>query len=114
MQMKNIWSKKTEEILKKGKSLFDIGVNNWALTKVEVITAIDEFSSQHIPILGGDVYEVINGVFQSNYDNWYCEPLPEETRSEFVNRSVNKAKKYIEDYKAKELDKIFFVLVPEA
>jgi hypothetical protein len=110
-----MFSKKTEEILKIGKSLFDIGINNWALTKSDSIFAIERFYSLEVPILGGDVYEIINGVLQSNYDNWYCDPLPGETRKDFVNRSINKARNYIETYKGQGLNNnYFFVLVPDS
>ncbi len=111
--MKNSWSNKTTEILKIGKPLFSVGINNWALTKSESLAAIEHFDFLHIPIFGGDVYESIDGVLRPNYDNWYCEPLSEEIENDFFNRSIIKEKNYINSYQAKESDMIFFVLVPK-
>jgi hypothetical protein len=112
MNMEHVWSKEIEEILRMGKPLFSVGVHNWALTKKEAMVAIQQLSSSQIPILGGDVYEIIDGVLQSNYDNWYCDPSSEETKIDFIKRSVAKAKEYIESYSVREPDKIFFVIVP--
>lgn len=110
--MEHVWSREIEEILAIGKPLFNVGVHNWALTKKEAMIAIERFSSLQIPILGGDVYTIADGVLQSNYDNWYCDPSAGETKSDFINRSLIKAKEYLENYPVKELDEFFFVLVP--
>ena len=50
---------------------------------------------------------------RSNYDNWYCDELPNEFLSDFVIRSIDKAKQYIESYNIKKGDDIFFTLVPK-
>ena len=63
--------------------------------------------------LGGDVYRLVNGALRSNYDNWYCDELPNEFLSDFVIRSIDKAKQYIESYNIKKGDDIFFTLVPK-
>ena len=111
---RKMFSREIEEILKIGKPLFDVGINNWALTKSEAINVIEQLASLQVPILGGDVYQIINGTMQSNYDNWYCEPLPGETKSNFVERSKNKAKDFIMTYKSKDSYNTFFLLVPDA
>ncbi|MFL5811571.1 MAG: Imm40 family immunity protein [Flavisolibacter sp.] len=111
---KKMLPKEIEEVLKVGTPLFDVGVHNWALTKSQVMLAIERLRSLEIPILGGDVYEIINGVLQSNYDNWYCDALPDETQKNFVRRSINKAISFIETYKPQDPIEVFFVLVPEA
>lgn len=111
--METVWSNKIIEILKVGHSLEYVGVHNWALTKSQALNVLEQFLNSEISIPGGDVYENINGIIQSNYDNWYCEPLPSETKSNFVKRSIKKAKTYIEEYKPKQSDMIFFVLVPK-
>lgn len=110
--MKTIWSSKIDDILKNGHSLIRIGVNNWALEKSEALDALDKFAELQVPVLGGDVCELIDGVIQYNYDNWYCEQIQGEPRLDFTIRSIQKAKDYIESYNSKELDKIFFAFVP--
>jgi hypothetical protein len=111
--MNQVWQKNIEEILKTGKPLFEIGINNWALTKIEALNAIEQFYSLEVAILGGDVYAIRNEMFVSTYDNWYCDRLPQEEQSNFLNRSIDKARQYIEAYNAQEPDKTFFVLVPD-
>ena len=110
--MSTIWPKEIEEILKVGKPLFSFGIKNWALTKAEAIAVIEKLYLSGVSILGGDVYENKGEVFESNYDNWYCDPLPDEEHGAFLDRSIKIAKQYIELYQTKEPDSIFFVLVP--
>ena len=93
--MKTIWSITIDEILKIGKPLANVGVFNWALTKGQALEVLDKFLTLQIPILGGDVYENIDGKLQPNLDNWYCEPKKEEAKIDFMYRSIKKAKIYI-------------------
>jgi hypothetical protein len=110
--MKTVWSNKIDDILKQGHQLSGIGVSNWALSKSEALNALTKFTELQAPILGGDVCELIDGVIQYNYDNWYCEQMQGESKPDFIARSVEKAKQYVENYKGKNPDKIFFAFVP--
>lgn len=101
------------EILKIGVSLELIGVKNWALSKEDAIKALDRFYELQIPILGGDVCENINGVIQYNYDNWYCDRQPNESRLDFASRSIGKAIDYINNYNSDNIEQLFFAFVPE-
>lgn len=107
-----VWSNKIDKILCKGMSLESIGVKNWSLSRPEALNALNQFLILEVPILGGDVCEIINGVLQYNYDNWYCDKLPNESNLDFVKRSIEKAREYIETYLIKRPNKIFFALVP--
>ena len=100
-------------ILKVGISLEPLGVKNWALSKSDALRALDEFLDIKIPILGGDVCERVDGLLQYNYDNWYCDKLPGETKLEFANRSIKIARDYIENYNFKGSGEVFFVFVPD-
>ncbi|EMM83588.1 Imm40 family immunity protein [Leptospira interrogans] len=111
--MDDCWPHKIYEVLNIGVHLSDAGVNNWALTKDQALMALEKFLKLDIPILGGDVYEYKNGIIESNYNNWYCDPDEGETNSEYVRRSIEKAIKYIQEYKVNENYKIYFVLMPE-
>lgn len=108
-----VWSNKVDEILSKGISLESIGVKNWALSQQEALQVLSQFVELQIPILGGDVCEFVNGAIQYNYDNWYCDRLPNESDLDFVSRSIRKAREYIEHYNIKDSDTIFFAVVPE-
>lgn len=110
--MKTIWSKVADDILSIGQPLNEVGIDNWALTKAQALEVLERLEEAEISILGGDIYENIDGIIQSNYDNWYCEQLPEESKSAFLSRSITKAREYIEDYQRAPSTMVYFVLVP--
>ena len=111
--MKTVWSKEIDKILKVGVNLEQFGVNNWAFNQSQAIEILEKLHHLNIAILGGDVYYSIEGIFQPNYDNWYCEKFEYETDKEFTSRSINKAIDYIKNYKIKDSENTFFVLVPQ-
>ncbi len=53
------WSEDVKKILEGGIPLASVGIDNWALNKDQAMRAFDEFERQKIPILGGDVYEMV-------------------------------------------------------
>jgi len=110
--MGSVWNKDVDEIFNTGIKLSHLGLSNWALKRDQALNAIEELKALGIPILGGDVYHDINGIIIPNYDNWYCEQKPDESIVDFVTRSLNKAKMYIESYPIQKGIKFFFVLVP--
>ena len=111
--MSIIWSKKIDEILSVGCSLENEGINNWVLCKDDALLSLDKLLNIKVAVLGGDVYENIDGVLQSNYDNWYCDKIEEESKQEYLIRSVKAARAYIENYKHRNGDEIYFAIVPD-
>ncbi len=102
------------EILEEGGiSLESVGVKNWALSKEYALKVLEKFHELKIPIFGGDVCEIINGIIEYNYDNWYCEKEANESQFDFANRSIILARDYILSYNSDEPDKILFVFVPD-
>ena len=110
--MKNVGrSNEIDNILSNGISLESLGVKNWAFSQKESLLILDKFVELQIPVLGGDVCDLVNEAIRFNYDNWYCNKLSNEPHLDFVKRSINKAREYIEQYSVKKSDKIFFVFV---
>ena len=109
--MRSIILGKVDKILKTGYFLSDIGVNNWALPFDKALNALLQFEKWEIPVVGGDVCELKDGIFQYNYDNWYCEQKDNESHQDFVVRSIEKAKSFIINYKIQNADRISFVFV---
>lgn len=107
------WSEKIESILSSGIALHDTGVNNWALGKEQALLAIEKLESQKLSVLGGDVYELIDGAIEPNYDNWYCDKSENESLNDFVHRSANQARQYVSDYSTASGRDALFVLVVE-
>ncbi len=112
--METIWSKKSDEILKIGLSLEEIGVRNWALNREQASIALDQFEDEGIAILGGDVYEIQRESLRMNYDNWYCDRKKGESDGDFVHRSIAQARKYIFSYGLSRDIECFFAIVPES
>ncbi len=106
-----VWSVKIESVISCGLSLHDLGVNNWALSKEQALRVLDMFEMQNIAVLGGDVYEMINSLPSSNYDNWCCDQNANESLDEYVSRSNDYAKRYIRNYRSSTGREVLFVLV---
>jgi len=99
------------KILKKGHSLQSIGVKNRALSFNEALDALTQFEKLGVPILGGDVCELQNGIFQYNNDNWFCDKEDNESNLDYVLRSVERSKNYILNYNIHDVNKIAFAFV---
>lgn len=103
--------KQINELLKEGHSLEGIGINNWAFSQEDALEILNRFEEFKVSILGGDVFELTNSIVQSNYDNWYCNRLSNETDIEFSKRSIKRAKDYITNYNVSDPSQIFFAFV---
>ena len=110
--MNTVWTKEIDDILKMGQSLEFIGVNNWALCKNDALKALSALEAINASVLGGDVYSKNKQFLEANYDSWYCERLNFEADLHYVERSIAKAKKYIESYSCVEKE-VFFSIVPD-
>lgn len=108
--MRRIWSEEVDSILSVGRSLEPLGIRNWALESNAALSALESLSDLGIGVLGGDVYVVDGGRVESNYDNWYCNKERGEPSTDFVSRSIFKAKSYIVGYQRKG---VMFAFVPD-
>ncbi len=108
-----IWTENIDAILSRGVSLESIRVNNWALTRQQALDVLDKFTALGIAVLGGDVYNIKDEVIKASYDNWYCNPLVNESKDVFIQRSLVYARNYICGYSDSEADTVRFVLVPK-
>ncbi|MBF0331424.1 MAG: hypothetical protein HQL17_05755 [Candidatus Omnitrophica bacterium] len=110
--MEMVWSNKIDEIFKAGISLHNLGIRNWAFSKEQSFLVLEQLLEAQIAVLGGDVATKSNNVIELNYDNWFCNQLLGEAKSDFVIRSINKAKIYIENYPTAMPNQIYFLFVP--
>jgi len=104
------WPSKVLEILKAGFSLEEIGIDNWAFKKPDALIAVNKLARIGIPIVKGDVLELMAGSLERNYDGWECTFQSGEPIINFIRRSTNQAMDYIEDYPSDP--NILFVLTP--
>ncbi len=111
--MKIKYSSEIDNILKVGHDLSESGINNWALIKKDALDAVDQFEKLQIPILGGDVCELKDNLIQNNYVSWHSDLKQDESKEDFVLRSIKETKEYIQNYPKSDLETTFFVLVPK-
>lgn len=82
-------------------SLDELGIDGVAYKKEEALLIVQHFLEEVIPILGGDVYYLIEGKpCYTTYAGWSCDMVAGETFSDYVKRSCEEAKKYIESFPA--------------
>ncbi|MFJ5299598.1 Imm40 family immunity protein [Pseudomonas sp. NPDC088368] len=108
--MSFIWSLQIDSILSCGVYLGRLGIKNWALERNDAIRIIDEFEALGIPVLGGDVYQLVGEIAEQTYDSWYCDQQTGELDAVFFARSLDRARKYIHDC---SVSGALFVFVPK-
>jgi hypothetical protein len=108
-----IWSKEVDSVLSMGISMDSLGVKNWALTRGQALEAIHHLSSIHIAILGGDVVTEERNCLAPTYDNWYCNRVSEESDDDYVRRSAEVARRYVQDYRETLARRALFAIVPQ-
>lgn len=99
-------------LLKKGRELTGIGLNEVAWLKKDALTLLKALEGSKIVILGGDVYRDIGDKLVPTYDNWYCDPESVENEIDYAYRSRQKTTDYISSYQEKDdIGRIWYVLV---
>ena len=96
------------DIIKSGINLEKIGINELAWEKNEINKIVRILRKEEIPVLGGDVYRIENGIIESTYDSWFLNNNGED---DFVEKSLDKTISYVEDYENNNHGKNIFVLV---
>lgn len=91
-------TKKTKVWAFKEISLESIGVKGVAYPRDEALIIAQEYFNSNRPILGGDVYKLMNGQIESTSDSWYCDQNGFETPYEYLVRSYHVTCDYIRKY----------------
>ena len=94
-------------------SLESFGIDDIAYPIEYAIQLIDMFENKNVAILGGDLYRMKDSSIEPTYDSWYCDTLPIERLSDFVQRSHATAKEYLTSYPVTLGDKILVSFVLE-
>ena len=93
-------------LLKKGTPVY--GTIQKSFSKNDALEILEECLKSRIAILGGDVVNINNnGYFEYNYDNWSYNRKKGESDVDYVLRSIEKAIKYISNYK---LNNVYFCI----
>lgn len=96
------------DILGRGYSLAHLGIGEMAWKRDEIVSIIQILRKNNIPVLGGDVYKILNGKIEITYDNWY---MNDDGNSDFAERSLNKVVSYIEEYESANGNDFVYTLV---
>lgn len=95
----------------KSVSLEFLSVNGFAYPRKEALKIANGYFNSNKPILGGDVYKLVNGRIESTSDSWYCDRKESESPYDYVVRSYHITCDYIRNYPAKT--NTFFSIVIE-
>ena len=94
-------------LLKRGTPVY--GTIQKSFSKNDALEILEECLKSRIAVLGGDVVNINNnGYFEYNYDNWSYNRKEGESEVDYVLRSIEKAIKYISNYKLNNANKYFF------
>lgn len=99
------------ELLGIGVSLHAHGINNWALSREQVLQLLPELEQREVSVLGGDVCEIIEHKPTLNGDSWYCDREVGETPYAYAKRSLDKTRQYVEAYASPRGFPNLFILV---
>ena len=85
-------------------SLDSLGIDRDAVGKEAAISIISFLREEITPVLGIDVYILNNNVvkFPLVYNNWYSLRLPNESMSEYAQRTCQEAIFFLRGYESNE------------
>lgn len=95
-------------MLKKGKSLLSLGINEYVWNKDDIKEILEELLEMKVGVLGGDVYKLERENIKMTYDSWYINDDNSET---FYQISILKALKYIENYEKNNCGDFLYSIV---
>lgn len=95
-------------ILGKGVSLSEIGINEYGYSWEYIDDVLAEIEKLNLTILGGDVYTFGDNGLMLTFDNWYYSLLDIPSDSIL---SVDKAREYIHNYIDKNGKDYYFSFV---
>lgn len=95
-----------------GRDLKSAGVDGVALPKGAALDALRTLGlGSRIPILGGDVFRVVNGAISLSYENWDCKSTGDPTTEKYLKDSLIQAEEYIRSFPDPEDGTVFYQLV---
>ena len=97
-----------------GIALNHFGINNWALTKEQVLDLLNEFKRYNVIILGGDIIKLKKEDVEYTYDNWSCNKRKKETCEDYCKRSIDTTVHYLSNYPFSKESKLFITLTIDA
>ena len=106
-------SKEYQSLLeKKGVTLRDLGLRDVALKPEDTLAALAIMEKECIPVLGGDVYLERFGEYEPAYGSyWSIDAGENETPEDFLRRSWNHCRAYLQNFRCPPGTRPLFVLI---
>lgn len=97
-----------KRVMDKSISLKEFGILEYAWNLDDIKRIIVTFDINKIPILGGDVYKIVDGKVCPTYDSWYINKSAE---NDFYRISHEKTMSYILSYEKRNKGKFLYTIV---
>jgi hypothetical protein len=94
-----------------GVSLQQLGLADIALQREDALVAVEILQRQATPILGGDVYLVQDSRTEIAHANWHSDRRADEALDDYIIRSCQETRTYIEAFPRRDGVTPVFVLV---
>lgn len=91
--------------------LDSLGLMEFAWTREDAERTISALEGSGVAILGGDVYHAMLDGIKITYDNWTCNRNDSESNSDYVARSHDASRNFIDTYPTAGVGHFIFVLV---
>lgn len=88
------------DLFLRGVSLEEIGISNYAWKMQDALLALEILREKRIPILGGDVYQIENGI-KTTIDGWHTNRKNSVQPNAYLVESHKKTVDYIVAYASK-------------
>lgn len=102
---------KIVNLFDEGENLEKLGINNFALTKIDALHLLELLEKYNKPVYGGDVFVRNQNRIELTHDNWFCEREKNENDDSFIKRNISFAKNYIENYRTTENGEKLFAII---
>jgi len=101
----------SEELLIRGVSLDDVGFRGYAWKWQDALEVLSVLHTKRIPILGGDVYLIVDGRVTPTMDNWFINRENFTLADSFLNNSHKQSADYITAYMKRNGDSYYYSII---
>ena len=105
------FSEAVESVLSQGTDLEEFGSANWGLRRADALEAISRLRELKVPVLGGDVWEIKDAKPFLTYDSWFYQRQAGEPFESFLEGSIERARRYIQEYGSPKSDQVLFEII---
>ncbi len=75
------------------------GNNEFIFKKTIIFNNLNKLEKEDISIVGGDVFEYIDGTFKYANAGWSIDKFKDESDSEYLKRSIIETREYLSSFK---------------